>query len=120
MNSNEIFEHIYEQMDGRIIGWDLSCQDEAKEWVSGFLATLENYQELLRIDWFVVIPSRNSTAQQLHFYGDRSPWFITINGELKDRDDFVQTFAHELAHVFYKDNGKVPPQFDGPPLLWMA
>ena len=62
MNSNEIFEHIYEQMDGRIIGWDLSCQDEAKEWVSGFLATLENYQELLRIDWFVVIPSRNSTA----------------------------------------------------------
>tara|TARA_B100000686_G_scaffold252850_1_gene263667 strand:+ start:9 stop:551 length:543 start_codon:yes stop_codon:yes gene_type:complete len=120
MNSNEIFEDIYEQLDTRIIGGDLGCQDQAKEWVSGFLVTLENYQELLDIDWYVVIPSRNSTAQQLHFFRDRSPWFITINGELKDKDDFVQTFAHELAHVFYNDNGAVPRQFDGPPLLWMA
>ena len=62
MNSIEIFENIYGQLDGRIIGGDLGCQDETKEWVSGFLATLENYQELLDIDWYVVIPSRNSTA----------------------------------------------------------
>ena len=47
MNSNEIFEIIYEQVDGRIIGGDLGCQDETKEWVSGFLATLENYRELI-------------------------------------------------------------------------
>ncbi|MZH15656.1 MAG: hypothetical protein F3742_12975 [Nitrospinae bacterium] len=120
MNSNEIFENIYEQVDGRVIGGDLGFQDEAKEWVSGFLATLENYQELLDIDWCVVILASSSKAQHLNFSSDRSYWFITINSELKDKDDFVQTFAHELAHVFYNDNGVVPPQFNGPPLFWMA
>ena len=34
MNSNEIFEDIYERVDGRVIGGDLGCQDETKEWVS--------------------------------------------------------------------------------------
>ena len=47
MNSNEMFGDIYERVDGRIIGGDSGCQDETKEWVSGFLATLENYQELI-------------------------------------------------------------------------
>ena len=40
MNRNEIFQFIWEEIDGRIIGGALACQDEARKWISTFLASV--------------------------------------------------------------------------------
>ena len=119
MNRNKIFEVVYEQIEGRVLGGMLDHQDEAQEWISTFLASVKTYQKLLDIDWIVVIPSSNSTAQQKHFFGERKPWFITMNGEKKGKNEFIETFAHELAHVYYEDDGIVPSQIKNP-VHWEA
>ena len=30
------------------------------------------------------------------------------------KDEFVQTFMHELAHVYYEDDGIIPPEIKEP------
>ena len=118
MNRNKIFEVVYEQIEGRIIGGHLDHQDEAQEWISTFLASVKTYQKLLDRDWIVVIPSSNSSAQQISFFGERKPWFITMNGGRMENNKFIQIFAHELAHVYYED-GRVPSQIKNP-VHWAA
>ena len=105
---------ILDALDGRVVGGQQDEQDEAKEWIATFLASVEDNEKLVDIDWNVTIPSKNSSAKQFHFSGGRKPWFIILSGGKMGKDEFVQTFMHELAHVYYEDDGKVPPGIKEP------
>ena len=107
-------DEILDELDGRVIGGQLDEQDEAKEWIATFLASVEDNEKLVDIDWNVTIPSKNSSAKQFHFSVGRKPWFIILSGGKMDKDEFVETFMHELAHVYYKDVGIIPPEIKEP------
>ena len=107
-------DEIFDALDGRVVGGQLDEQDEAKELIATFLASVEDNEKLVDIDWIVVIPSVNSSAQQRHFFGERHPWFIIMSGGKMGKDEFVQTFMHELAHVYYEDDGIIPPEIKEP------
>ena len=107
-------DEILEKLDGRVIGGQLDEQDEAKEWIATFLASVEDNEKLVDIDWIVTIPSKNSSAKQFHFSGEKHPWFIIMSGGEMGKDEFVQTFMQELAHVYYEDGGKIPPEIKEP------
>jgi hypothetical protein len=106
-------DEILYKLDGRVIGGQPYDQGEAIDWIATFLVSVEDNEKLVDIDWLVTIPSVNSSAEQLHFFGERKPWFIFINGEKKDKVEFIQTFAHELAHVYYEDR-EIPPEIKEP------
>ena len=107
-------DEILDKLDERVIGGYLDEQDEAKECIATFLASVEDNEKLVDIDWIVTIPSKNSSAKQFHFSVGRKPWFIILSGEEMGEDEFVQTFMHELAHVYYKDDGKIPSEIKEP------
>jgi hypothetical protein len=106
-------DEILDSLDGRVAGGQLDEQDEVIEWIATFLASVEDNEKLVDIDWIVVIPAVDSSAQQRHFFGERHPWFIIMNGEKMGKDEFVQTFAHELAHCYYEDHERIPDQLKG-------
>ena len=110
-------DEILNSLDGRFAGGQPDEQDEVIGWIATFLASVEDNEKLVDIDWNVVIPAKNSSAKQFHFPPlsseqqdvGRKPWFIFMSGGKMGKDKFVQTFMHELAHVYYKD-GKIPPE----------
>ena len=113
---------ILDALDGRVAGGQPDEQDEAKVWIATFLASVEDNEKLVDIDWNVTIPSKNSSAKQFHFPPltpeqlsvGRKPWFIILSGGKMGKDEFVQTFMHELAHVYYEDDGIIPPEIKEP------
>jgi len=109
-------DEIFDALEGRVVGGKFEEQDEARELIATFLASVEDNKELVNIDWIVTIPSKNSSAKQFHFPPlsseqlevGRKPWFIILSKEGMGKDEFVQTFMHELAHVYYEDDGIIP------------
>ena len=55
-------DEIFDALDGRVVGGKHEEQDEAKEWIATFLASVEDNEKLVNIDWNVVIPAKNSSA----------------------------------------------------------
>ena len=115
-------DEIFYALEGRVVGGKVEEQDEARELIAMFLASVEDNQKLVGIDWNVTIPSKNSSAKQFHFPPlsseqlevGRKPWFIILSKEGMGKDEFVQTFMHELAHVYYEDDGIIPPEIKEP------